>query len=65
MRTITIEIHDEVAEALEQKARNENISVSELAERGIAEFVTDPKADVNRIIRDVIRDHAELYRRLA
>jgi predicted transcriptional regulator len=65
MRTITIELHDDVANALEQKARETNISVSELAERGIAEFVTDLKADVNRIIREVIRDNAELYRRLA
>ena len=65
MRTITIELQDDVAEALEQKARATNVSVSVLAERGIVEFVTDPKAEINRIIREVIRDNAELYRRLA
>ena len=64
MTTFTIELPDETAERLQIKARHLNTTVEALMTTQ-AKKLSDEPLDVEQIIQDIVRDNAELYRRLA
>jgi hypothetical protein len=65
MRRITIDLQDDVAEKLAETATKFNLSVDEFARQELIEIATDPKAETRRLAREIVRENAELYRRLA
>ena len=65
MTTITIELQDDVAERLNQLAQQNHMRADEYAREELTELVLDPKAETRRLSRDIVREHRELYRRLA
>jgi predicted transcriptional regulator len=64
MTTFTIELPDETAERLQIKARHMKTTVEALVATQ-AKKLSDEPLDVEQIIQDIVRDNAELYRRLA
>lgn len=65
MSTISIELQDDVAERLRAEATRRETSVSELVSLGIRRVLAEQSEDVDTIARKIIKEEAELLRRLA
>jgi predicted transcriptional regulator len=65
MTKITIELQDGVAKRLGELAELHNMSPDDYAAEELTELILDPRAEMRRIAREVVRKNAELYRRLA
>ena len=65
MTKITIELQDNIAERLRELAERNNMRMDEYAGAELTELALDPKAETRRLARDIVREHRELYRRLA
>ena len=64
MTTLTIELPDDAAERLQIKAKHMKTTVEALVAKQASQLSEEP-LDVEQIIQDIVRDNAELYRRLA
>ncbi len=65
MTTLTIELTDEQAQALAQKAERLHITPQELAVQTLEERFAGRKRYVTSAIERIIAENAELYKRLA
>lgn len=65
MTTLTITLPDESFRALEKKSARLNITPEELARLGIEELISRPDESFQQVMKDVLEEYAELYRRLA
>ena len=65
MTRITIELNDDVAKRLGELAKRQQVQPAEYAQDALTELVLDPKAESRRMAREIVRENAELYRRLA
>ncbi len=63
--TLTINLSEEQAEALREKAAKSNITLEELVLRGIDEMLSQPDENFQEIADYIVDKNAELYRRLA
>lgn len=61
----TLQIPDELAERMAAEARRRNVTLDQVIALGIEKLSQEPDEEVARIIEDIIKDNAELYRRLA
>ena len=61
----TLQIPDELAERMQAEARRRNVTLDQLLALTIEKLSQEPDEEVARIIEDIIKDNAELYRRLA
>jgi predicted transcriptional regulator len=65
MTTITIELQDNVAERLNELAAIHKVPAGDYAREELTELVLDPKAETRRLAREIVRENAELYKRLS
>ena len=65
MTSITIEIRDELAEALTAEAQRRRMTIEQLAAIGVEKLLKEPDEEFEQIIQEILEDNAELYRRLA
>ena len=70
MTTISIEVDDELARKLQERAQAMNLTINELALLSLREAATStaanaPQDDFERATAYVLSKNAELYRRLA
>ncbi|HLK57235.1 MAG TPA: hypothetical protein VKU00_11750 [Chthonomonadaceae bacterium] len=65
MRTVTIEIKDEIVEKLEEEANLLNLSVEQLIALRAEQLLSKPDTQFETIARQIIQEDKELLRRLA
>jgi predicted transcriptional regulator len=65
MSTITIRLDDDRLARFREPAEVLGVAPEELARIAIEEFLARPDEEFDRIIDDVLRENAELLRRLA
>lgn len=65
MRTISIEVSEETAEALEQRAERLGIEVEDLLREGLVDILSRDDKEFLQAAEYVIRKNDELYRRLS
>lgn len=65
MNAITISLPDDRLAQLQQMAARFKVSPEELVRVGIEELLTRPDDAFQRVVTEVLRKNAELYRRLA
>ncbi len=65
MRTITVEVSEETADALEKRAERLGIRVDDLVREGLVEIVSRDDEEFLRAAEYVLSKNKELYRRLS
>jgi len=65
MKTLTINLSDEMADRLEALAQRLGVSVEDLVRSSVEEQFKSPDADFEEAAQHVLAKNAELYRRLA
>jgi len=65
MTTLTLELTDEQAQTWEAEAQRLHMTPEQLATQSVEERLSGRKRYVTQTIRRIIKENAELYRRLA
>lgn len=65
MRTISIDVSEEAADALEQRARRLGVAVEDLLREGLVEILSRDDEEFLRAAEYVLTKNDELYRRLS
>ena len=65
MTTLTINLPNERFRELEEKSARLNITPEELALLGVDDVISRPDESFQKIMKEVLEEYAELYRRLA
>lgn len=65
MATITIQLEDEKAQALREKARSYGLRADQFLLASIDDLVGQPDPDFDKAARRTLSKNQELYRRLA
>ena len=65
MKTMTIELKDEIAEQLEAEAQSLNLSVEQLISLRAEQLLSKPDIRFESIAKRIIQEDKELLRRLA
>ncbi len=65
MASITINISDEQFHKLQQLAQKNQVSLEDLLQSGIEDWLATPKNEFKQVASYVLKKNAELYRRLA
>ena len=65
MSTITVSLPEKRWAELSERANQLGIGPEELVRASVEELLTRPEADFEQATKHVLKEHAELYRRLA
>ena len=65
MATLTITLPEKQFRALEEKSARLNITPEEFALLGVDDAISRPDEEFQKIMKEVLKEYAELYRRLA
>ncbi len=63
--SITVELTEEQARRLDERARELGVDVRELAKAAVADLLSRPGDDFDRAAKFVLAKNKELYRRLS
>jgi antitoxin FitA len=63
--TITIDLSEDAAESLRDRARRANVPMEDLARAVLEDWLRTPREDSTAAAAYVLHKNAELYRRLA
>jgi len=64
MTSITVQLEDEKAKALQEKAESYGLNPEQLLTASIDDLVGQPDADFDEAVRRVLSKNEELYQRL-